>query len=595
MADKLDPKVEERVKRWMSDEFGEETRKEVRSLWEKKDWKELNERFYTDLEFGTGGLRGVIGAGTNRMNEYVVRMTTQGLANYILSRGLRAPSGAIAHDPRRKSDVFALETALVLASNGIKAYLFPQLRPTPVLSFTVRHLGATAGVVITASHNPPEYNGYKVCWSDGSQIVPPHDTGIIEEVRKIKSMSEVKWISREEAEARGLLVWLGPEVDEAFLDAVKEQMIQPEVVREQADRLGVVYTSLHGTGVTMVPRALERMGLRKVDVLESQRVPDPEFSTVESPNPEEKAALDLAIKRAGETGAQLVLGTDPDGDRMGLAFRNADGRFELLSGNQIGSILCHYVLSMRSSRGTLPGKPVVVKTIVTTELQRAIAESFGAEVIDTLTGFKYIGEQIRLLEEEGRGRRYVFGGEESYGYLIGTHARDKDAVVSSQMIAEIAAWLLGRGKTLGDYIDEIYGIYGVYLESAASLTLKGIEGANKIAGLLAHFRKTTPESIAGSRVRAVWDLEKNEMVETTTGARTKTDLPDANVLVFFLEDKGRVTLRPSGTEPKVKFYFTAVRPVESPSAVARAKEAAAGRLEELRKDFMGMVDRFLAG
>jgi phosphoglucomutase len=595
MSDKLDPRVEKLARQWMSEEFGADARDEIKALWDSADWGELTDRFHMDLEFGTAGLRGVIGAGTNRMNQYIVRMTTQGLANYILGQELDSPSCAIAHDPRRKSDLFALETALVLAGNGIKAFLFPELRPTPELSFAVRYLQATAGVVITASHNPPEYNGYKVCWSDGGQIVPPHDDGIINEVRRIHSLSEVKRISREEAERRGLLVWLGPDVDEAFLAAVNKQVIQPDVIARMADRLSIVYTPLHGTGVTMVPRAFERMGLKRVEVLESQRTPDSEFPTVKSPNPEEKEALTLAIQRAEATGAHLVLGTDPDADRMGLAYRDAEGRFELLNGNQIGSLLCHYILSQRHARGALPEKPVVVKTIVTTELQHAIATSFGAEVVETLTGFKYIGEQIHLFEQEGRGRTYVFGGEESYGYLVGTHARDKDAVVSSQMIAEIAAWCMSRDMTLGDYLDEIYQAYGVYLEGAASLTLKGIEGAGRIAGLLKHFRDKTPSAISGSPVAGCWDLQTGERRDLNSGHIYRTHLPKANVLVFFLADGCRVTLRPSGTEPKVKLYFSAVRQVEEGGSVARAKEDAAGRLAALKKDFMLQVDEVLKG
>ncbi len=596
MSEKLDPRVEQLARRWMSEEFGPEARAEIKALWDSGNWKELTDRFHMDLEFGTAGLRGVIGAGTNRMNEYVVRTATQGLANYILKQNLGAPSCAIAHDPRRKSDLFSLETALVLAGNGIKAYLFPELRPTPVLSFAVRYLQATAGVVITASHNPPEYNGYKVCWSDGGQIVPPHDNGIIAEVRAIKSLSEVKRISREEAESKGLLVWLGTDVDEAFLAAVHTQVIQPDVIRSVADRLSVVYTPLHGAGVTMVPKALERMGLRRVEVLESQRKPDGEFPTVKSPNPEEKEALTLAIQRAEASGAHLVLGTDPDADRMGLAFRNCEGKFELLNGNQIGSLMCHYVLSQRHARGTLPERPVVVKTIVTTELQRAIASSFGAEVVDTLTGFKYIGEQIHLFELEGKGRTYVFGGEESYGYLVGTHARDKDSVVASQTIAEIAAWCMSRDMTLGDYLDEVYRAYGVYLESAASLTLKGIEGAGKISGLLKHFRESPPKAISGSAVTGCWDLLSGERRELTGGHHVQhTHLPQANVLMFYLADGCRVTLRPSGTEPKVKFYFTVVRQVDEGGSITTARQAAAEHLASLKKDFMQTVDDVLKG
>jgi len=447
--------------------------------------------------------------------------------------------------------------------------------------------------VITASHNPPEYNGYKVYWSDGGQIVPPHDEGIIRQVRKVTSLKEVKWISREEAENRGLLNWLGPEVDEAFLEAVAAQLVQPDVVHQAADRLGVVYTPLHGSGVTLVPRALERMGITRLDVLASQREPDPEFSTVETPNPEEKAALELAIERAKETGAALVIGTDPDCDRMGVAFRDSSGEFTLLNGNQIGSILCHYLLDQLSRKGALPPRPVIIKTIVTTDLQRAIAESYGAEIVEVLTGFKYIGEQIRLFEEEADGRNFVFGGEESYGYLAGTHARDKDAVVSSQLITEIAAWCFTQGKTLGDYLDDIYRKFGVYLESLRSLTLKGKKGSEQIRSLMERFRTKTPQRISAVKVVACWDLKRGERLDFNTGATTRTDLPSSDVLVFYLEDNSKITMRPSGTEPKVKFYFGVSAPVAESGDLQRVKAEARRSLTRLENDFMQLVQECL--
>jgi phosphoglucomutase len=589
----LDPQIESKVRSWLAPEFDENVRKEINALLETGAWEELTDRFYRDLEFGTGGMRGVLAAGTNRMNEYVVRMTTQGLAEYVLAQGGDSPSGVIACDSRHKSASFALETALVLAANGIKAYLFPELRPTPLLSFAVRHLGATVGVVITASHNPPEYNGYKVYWSDGGQVVPPHDTGIIEKVRRISGLGQVKWLTQKEAESKGLLEWLGSEVDEAFLAAVASQAVQPEVVSRVAENFGVVFTSLHGTGVTLVPKALERLGVTRLDVLASQREPDPEFSTVDSPNPEEKAALGLAIARAEEIGARLVIGTDPDCDRMGIACRGADGRFELINGNQIGSLFCHYMLSRLTRKRAMPPNPVVVKTIVTTELQRVIAESFGVRTIDVLTGFKYIGEQIRLFETQSGGPTFICGGEESYGYLVGTHARDKDAVVSSQLISEIAAWCEGRGQTLGDYLDEIYSEFGVYLESLRSLTLKGKQGREQIAGLMESFRHGAPKEISGSAVTGCWDLATGLRTDLPSGQQTKTDLPSSNVLVFYLEDNSKVTMRPSGTEPKIKFYFGVVRPVKQGEEVSAVKKEAAGRLKRLEEDFMALVEQSL--
>ncbi|MEA2064606.1 MAG: phospho-sugar mutase, partial [Gemmatimonadota bacterium] len=503
-------------------------------------------------------------------------------------------SGVVAYDSRHKSPEFALETALVLAANGIKAYLFRALRPVPQLSFAVRQLGATTGVMITASHNPSEYNGYKVYWSDGGQVVPPHDKGIIARVRQVTSLEQVKWMPLREAEQKGLLEWLGPEIDESFLEAVAEQVIQPDVVPEAAADFGVVFTPIHGTGATLVPPALERLGVTRLDVLASQKDPDPEFSTVKSPNPEERAALELAIEQALRTDASLVIATDPDCDRMAIASRCHDGTFELLNGNQIGSIFCHYVLGRLSDRGALPARPVIIKTIVTTELQRAIAESFGVGVIDTLTGFKYIGEQIRLFETAGDDSpNFVCGGEESYGYLIGTHARDKDAVVASQLIAEIAAWCALNDRTLGDYLEEIFRTYGLYLESLRSMTLKGIQGAGQISRLMEAFRVKPPEEISGSRVTGWWDLASGLRTDRVTGQKTKTALPSSNVLVFYLEDKGKVTMRPSGTEPKIKFYFGVVRQVEEGEEVAEARVEAQDRLDRLEADFMALVESFL--
>ena len=590
----LKPEVEKKARLWMGAQFAPEVRKEIETLFENENWDELTDRFYKDLEFGTGGLRGVIGYGTNRMNVYNVRMTTQGLAEYALGHSTGKPAGVIAHDSRRMSREFALETALVLAGNGIKAYLFEDLRPTPELSFAVRELKATLGVVITASHNPPEYNGYKVCWSDGGQIIAPHDKGIIERVRAIDSLDKVKRLERDEAEKRGLLEIIGKKVDERFLEEVGKQIFNQEAVDKVADRFGVVYTPLHGTGVTLVPQALERLGIKNLDVLASQKVPDSEFSTVKSPNPEEKPALKLAIERAEELGWHLVIGTDPDCDRMGAAYRDSEGNFVLINGNQIGSMFCHYVLSQLKESGKMPERPMVIKTIVTTELQRAIASDFGAELHEVLTGFKYIGDVIRRYEDEGKDRqKFVFGGEESYGYLIGSHARDKDAVVASQLISEIGAWCLSRGKTIGDYLDEIYSKYGIYMESLRSLTLKGKEGAEKITSLIEKFRNQPPGSIAGKKVVGNWDLEYGTRKDFKSGQETKSNLPQENVLVFYLEDGSKVTMRPSGTEPKVKFYFGVVRSPVAIGKVPGCRVEAAGALKKLEDQFMKEIDDLL--
>lgn len=589
----LDPKVEARARQWLGEQFDEQTREELEKLFEQENWDELHDRFYRDLEFGTGGIRGVLGAGTNRMNKYVVRMTTQGLANYMLAQvGGDGLSVVIAHDPRHMSPEFSLETALVLAANGIKAHLFRELRPTPNLSFAVRHLGATAGVVITASHNPPEYNGYKVSWTDGGQIVPPHDKGIIERVRAVTGLEQVKWMERDEAESQGLLSWLDSSVDEAFLNEVTARLVRPDIVAETADKVEVVYTPLHGTGVTMVPSALERAGFSRVVVLESQKTPDPEFPTVKSPNPEEKAALNLAIERAAQSGAQLVMGTDPDCDRMGLAYRTADGEYKLLTGNQIGSIFCHYMLSQLSGTGRLPLKPVIIKTIVTTELQKEISASFGAEIIDTLTGFKYIAEQIELMEHDGSGREFVFGGEESYGYLAGTYTRDKDAVVSSQLAAEVTAWCVASGNTLGDYLDDIFRTFGYFAESQRALVLKGESGAARIKSLIEHFRSSRPEQIGGVEVAGWWDLLRGERMLPGASKADDPGLPRANVLIYYLAAGGKVAVRPSGTEPKIKFYFGIRQDVGS-GGLDVARKQGDSTLRKLEDGMMAEVEQLL--
>ncbi len=589
----LEPTVEARARQWMGEQFDRQTREEIAKLFERENWDELYDRFYRDLEFGTGGIRGVLGAGTNRMNKYVVRMTTQGLANYMIEQvGGNRLSVVIAHDPRHMSPEFSLETALVLAANGIKAYLFRELRPTPTLSFAVRYLGTTAGVVITASHNPPEYNGYKVSWTDGGQIVPPHDSGIIGRVRDVTGMEQVRWMTREDAEAQGLLVWLDAAVDEAFLGEVNARLVRPDIVAQQADKLEIVFTPLHGTAVTMVPPALERAGFSRVVVLESQKEPDPEFSTVASPNPEEKAALNLAIERAAESGAQLVMGTDPDCDRMGLAYRTAGGDYKLLTGNQIGSIFCHYMLSQLSGQGRLPRKPVIIKTIVTTELQKEIVDSFGAEIIDTLTGFKYIAEQIEIMEHDGSGREFVFGGEESYGYLVGTYTRDKDAVVSSQLAAEVAAWCVSEGITLGDYLEEIFKTYGYFAESQRALVLKGESGAVKIKSLIEHFRGSRPAKIGGVEVAGYWDLLTGERMLPDASAADDPGLPRSNVLIYYLADGGKVAVRPSGTEPKIKFYF-GIRQDVGTGGLDAARTEGDSRHRKLEDEMMAEVEQLL--
>ncbi len=555
---------------WLQDPgIDEATKAELRAI--AGHTAEIEDRFYRDLEFGTGGLRGVMGAGTNRMNRYVVGKATQGFADYLLAKG-PSPSVVIAHDSRRNSDVFALEAACVLAASGVKTYLFQSLRPTPQLSFAVRQLGASGGIVITASHNPPEYNGYKVYAEDGCQLVPHQAEQVIACIRSVPSFDAVKRISREEAEAAGLLVWLGEEEDRAFVNAVAAQAVQPELLRGGAgDALKIVYTPLHGTGNMPVRQVLRQAGFGSVFVVPEQEQPDGGFSTVKSPNPEEHEAFKLAIALADQVGADIIIGTDPDCDRMGAVVRNHEGEFEVLTGNQAGAIMVHYLLSNLHAQGRLPANAAVVKTIVTSEMGADIAASYGCQVVSTLTGFKYIGEQMTKFEQTGS-HAFLFGYEESYGYLTGTYARDKDGVVAALLICEAAAYYKTLGKTLYDVLHELYERYGVYLEKLESRTLKGKDGLEKIGAIMADWRSSPPAEVAGVRVDRVLDYKDG-----------LDGLPPENVLKFMLEDGSWFCLRPSGTEPKIKVYF-AVRGKDkagTEAALARLVKAVMARVDAL--------------
>ncbi len=534
-------------------------RQEIQDLVRDRDWDGLYDRFYTELSFGTGGIRGVIGGGYTRINPYIIRKTTQGLADYILhhtrdagssASGSANASAVIAYDCRRFSDLFALETARVLCGNGIKTYLFSSLRPTPELSFGVRLLAATAGVVVTASHNPARYNGYKVYWEDGSQIIAPHDRGIISRVRDVRA---IKAISREQALEQGLLIMIDKEVDEPFLRMVREQALRPDLVREKGGDLKVVYTPLHGTGAIFVPKALGEMGIG-VTLVPDQAEPDGEFPTVEYPNPEEASALAKALALAREIRADLVMGTDPDSDRLGIAVPQ-NGDYVLISGNQLGVLLADYIFSTRSELGTLPDKPVLIKTIVTTDLQREIARAYGAECIDVLTGFKYIAAKIREFETSGHGREYVFGGEESYGYLVGTQVRDKDAVTAATMTAEMTLYHVSRGTSLIDRLEEIYREYGYFEELLVSKNFEGEEGFNAMKALMDRLRNDPPASWIGQNT-VMWKDYSNGTTHYPLQGRQQQDieLPSSNVLQFVLADDTVITVRPSGTEPKIKFY-----------------------------------------
>lgn len=567
----LSPKAAETLERWLQDPLVDEaTKGELRAL--ENDPKELEERFYRDLEFGTGGLRGVIGAGSNRINRYTVGRATQGFAKYILEQhtGEGSPSVVIAHDSRRFSPEFTLEAALVLAGNGIKTYLFPSLRSTPQLSFSVRDLKATGGVVITASHNPPEYNGYKVYNAEGGQLVPDEAEKVISYILQVDSFDAVKRITREEAESQGLLQWLGEEEDEAFTDTVASVSVARDEITSSLGRdFKIVYTPLHGTGDIPVRSVLSKIGFTEVYVVPEQEKPDSEFSTVKSPNPEEREAFNLAMKLGEELNADILIGTDPDADRMGAVVRDNEGKFVVLSGNQSGALMIHYYLSRLQEQGKLPANGAVVKTIVTSEMGAAVASHYGATVFNTLTGFKYIGEKMTQFEASGE-YTYLFGYEESYGYLAGNYARDKDAVLAAMLIAEAGAYYKAQGKTLYDVLQELYEQFGYFLESLESRTLKGKDGVAQIQGIMNDWRSNPPQEIAGTAV--------SEVLDYSLGV---DGLPKENVLKYLLEDGSWFCLRPSGTEPKIKVYF-AVR--------GESLQNAKDKVAALTVQVMGRVD-----
>lgn len=539
---------------WLSnDYFDEATKAELKAI--QDDENEIKERFYADLEFGTAGLRGVIGAGTNRMNIYTVRKATQGLANYIKKMGKAAQGVAIAYDSRRMSPEFADEAALCLAANGIKAYVFESLRPTPELSFAVRELKCTAGINITASHNPPEYNGYKVYWEDGAQITPPNDTGIMTEVKAVTDYSTVKTMDKETAKAENLYEVIGQAIDDAYMEQLKKQVRHLDSIREVQKDLKIVYTPLHGTGNIPARRVLKELGFENVYVVPEQELPDGEFPTVSYPNPEAKEAFELALKLAKEKDADLVLATDPDADRLGVYVKDSKtGEYITLTGNMSGCLLADYEISQIKELQGLPEDGALIKTIVTTNMADAIAKYYGVKLIEVLTGFKYIGQQILGFEQSGKGT-YLFGFEESYGCLIGTHARDKDAIVATMALCEAAAYYKTKGKTLWDAMIDMYERYGYYKDDVKSITMKGIEGLDKIQKILEDLRNNPPAQIGKYQVLSARDYKKDTIQNMKTGEITATGLPSSNVLYYDLEDDAWVCVRPSGTEPKVKLYY----------------------------------------
>lgn len=543
----------ERYEEWISNPYFDETTREgLKKIAD--DDNEIKERFYKDLEFGTAGLRGIIGAGTNRLNIYTVRKATQGLANYIVKSGEQDKGVAIAYDSRRMSPEFADEAALCLAANGIRAYVFDALRPTPELSYAVRKLGCIAGVNITASHNPPEYNGYKVYWEDGAQITPPHDKGIMDEVKAVADYSTVKTMELGAAKEAGLYQVIGQEIDDGYIAELKKQVIHQDAIDEAGDQIKIVYSPLHGTGNVPARRILKELGFKNVYVVKEQELPDGEFPTVSYPNPEAEEAFELGLKLAKEVDADLVLATDPDADRLGVQVKDKDGVYHTLTGNMSGCLLADYEIGQRKELKGLPEDGYLIKTIVTSNMADAIAKGYDAGLIEVLTGFKYIGQQILGFETTGKGS-YLFGFEESYGCLIGTHARDKDAIVATMALCEAAAYYKTKGKTLWDAMVDMYEKYGYYKDDIQAITLKGIEGLNKIQEILETLRKNTPSEFGGYKVLKARDYQADTIKDLRTGEVTATGLPASNVLYYDLEDDAWLCVRPSGTEPKVKFYY----------------------------------------
>ena len=560
--------VRNRAEEWLNSPIDDASKNAIREMLDSNE-TELIESFYRDLEFGTGGLRGIMGVGTNRMNIYTVGMATQGLCNYLLEQfsHRKEISVAVAHDCRNNSPLFAEITAQICVANGIKAYLFDGLRPTPELSFAIRQLGCQSGVVVTASHNPKEYNGYKVYWEDGGQIINPHDVNIIREVQNIKSIGDVKFDGDREQ-----IITLGEEMDALYIDEVVKQSINPEVIAAHPD-IKIVYTPIHGTGVEMVPRALKKMGFTNIYNVPEQDVVDGNFPTVVSPNPEESAALDMALKKADEVGADLVMASDPDADRVGIAIRDNSGKLILVNGHQTASLLSYYLLSQWSERGKLTGKEYIVKTIVTTELIADMANHYKVPYWDVLTGFKFIADIIKKNEDH---MTFIGGGEESYGFMIGDFVRDKDAIASCSMLAEIAAWARSRDKSMYDILIEMYLKFSLYQESLFNVVRKGKSGAEEIQQIMAGFRKNPPDKLIGSPVVTIRDYLEQESTDNLTGAKTPLDLPKSNVLQFLLEDGSKISVRPSGTEPKIKFYFSVFDRLEKREDYKMVK----GRLEE---------------
>ena len=569
----MDANIQAKVDRWLNSSIDEDSKAAIRAL----SPEELADSFYQDLEFGTGGLRGVMGIGSNRMNKYTVGTATQGLANYLLKNFEGEEiKVAIAHDSRNNSRFFAEITAAVFSANGIFVYLFEELRPTPELSFAIRELGCKSGVVLTASHNPREYNGYKAYWDDGAQVVPPHDKNIIAEVNAIEGIEAVKFDKNE-----SLIKEISREIDEPYIQAILDLTLAKEAVSRQSD-LKIVFSPIHGTGITLVPEVLKRKGFTNVNVVEAQATPDGDFPTVVYPNPEEKEAMTLALQQAEALDADLVMATDPDADRVGLAAKNNEGEFELLNGNQAASLLIYFLLKKWQENGKLDGNQMIVKTIVTSDLLDRIAESFEVDCPNTLTGFKFIAAVIKELEGK---KEFIGGGEESYGYMISDFVRDKDAIASCAMLAEMTAWAKDQGLSVFDLLAEIYQQYGFYLEKLVSMTKKGMQGAAEIKQMMVDLRETPPAAIAGSPVVKTIDYLSSIEKNVVTGEEKPVNLLKSNVLQFFLEDGSKISARPSGTEPKIKFYVSVNKPLDDKANYNAVKAELEARIEAIKTDF----------
>ena len=568
-------------KRWCeSDDFDQETKEELLKI--KHNTKEIEDRFYKELEFGTAGLRGIIGAGTNRMNKYVVGKATQGLANYILKQGNKEKGVAISFDSRRMSPEFSNYTALVLNANGIKTYIFDHLRPVPELSFAVRNLGCTAGIMITASHNKPQYNGYKVYWEDGAQITNPTDKGIMDEIKAIKDYKEIKEISKEEAMQKGLYNIIGKEIDDKYIESIKKCVLNPEIIREYGNKIKIVYTPLHGAGNEMVQRVLEELGFKNVYVVPEQEKPDGRFPTVDYPNPEAKEAFKLALELAKKVDADIVLATDPDADRLGIYSKNIKtGEYVDYTGNMSALLIAEYRISQMKEKNILPQNGMFVSTVVSSNLAKAIANFYNLDFREVLTGFKNIGEQIRIEEQKENGKKYVFGFEESYGCLIGDYARDKDGVSAVMSLCEAAAYYMSKGLSLWEQMLNIYKKYGYYKEGQVSIILEGSSGAEKIKQLMHNMRENAPEIIGKYKVLEIKDIENDVIKNMITGEKSKTNLPKSNVLYYTLENDAWCCIRPSGTEPKIKLYF---------GVKAASMESASIELENLKNSMVEIVN-----